>query len=254
MKLNWKIKSSAKIIFSATVIFALIGFVERQQLDKTCNKVIVDIENQYDNFFLNERDILDLVTGKGSNPMIGKTYDQLDLKGIERLALTNPYVENAEAYKDMAGNLVIYVEQKKPIARLILNNGTSAYITEKGSIMPVSSRYAARVALISGELVPKIIEHGGMEKPGFMEILDLLHFIKNNEFWQAQVTELEIDRNKNIVMYPQVTRQRIEFGKAENLEEKFGKLMIFYEKILPHKGWNHYTRVNVNYKDQIICE
>jgi cell division protein FtsQ len=55
-------------------------------------------------------------------------------------------------------------------------------------------------------------------------------------------------------MYPQVGKQYIEFGKAEQIEEKFSKLTIFYQKILPFKGWNTYKRVNLKYFNQIVCE
>jgi cell division protein FtsQ len=65
---------------------------------------------------------------------------------------------------------------------------------------------------------------------------------------------LEIDKNGDIKMYQQVGNQVIEFGDAEDIEEKFNKISLFYEEIIPSKGWNAYSRVNVKYKDQIICE
>ena len=55
-------------------------------------------------------------------------------------------------------------------------------------------------------------------------------------------------------MFPQVGGQLIEFGKPENLESKFKKLMIFYKEILPKHGWNAYERVNLEYEGQIIAE
>ena len=65
---------------------------------------------------------------------------------------------------------------------------------------------------------------------------------------------LTVDRNGYITLYPQVTKQYIEFGKPVSIEEKFLKLKVFYKKILPYKGWNHYTRVNIEFQDQIVCE
>jgi cell division protein FtsQ len=55
-------------------------------------------------------------------------------------------------------------------------------------------------------------------------------------------------------MYQQVGKQVIEFGEAKDIEEKFKKINLFYEEILPAKGWNTYSRVNVKYKGQIVCE
>ena len=61
-------------------------------------------------------------------------------------------------------------------------------------------------------------------------------------------------KDGEVELYPQVTKQKIEFGKPKDFEEKFSKLMTFYKEILPSKGWNYYERVNVKFKDQIICE
>ena len=55
-------------------------------------------------------------------------------------------------------------------------------------------------------------------------------------------------------MVPRKLDKYIEFGKAEQIEEKFSKLAIFYQKILPFKGWNTYNRVNLKYFNQIDCE
>jgi cell division protein FtsQ len=55
-------------------------------------------------------------------------------------------------------------------------------------------------------------------------------------------------------MYQQVGKEVIDFGKPEMIESKFEKIAIFYEEILPSKGWNTYSRVCVKFKNQIVCE
>jgi len=39
-----------------------------------------------------------------------------------------------------------------------------------------------------------------------------------------------------------------------DLEIKFKKLDIFFKEILPLRGWDAYQAVNVQYKDQIVCD
>ena len=87
-----------------------------------------------------------------------------------------------------------------------------------------------------------------------LALMSMLRFVESDPFWKAQVAQINIDRDWEMVLYPQVSKQYIEFGKPENLENKFKKLKIFYTRILPQQGWNNYVRVNVKYKDQIICE
>ena len=82
----------------------------------------------------------------------------------------------------------------------------------------------------------------------------MLHFIEMDEFLKAQIAQLEINELGEIVMYPQIGKQYIEFGKAENFEIKFRKLRAFYKEILPVKGWGTYQRVSLKYQNQIVCE
>ena len=63
-----------------------------------------------------------------------------------------------------------------------------------------------------------------------------------------------VDSNKNIVIHPYLSKQKIIFGYPDMLEEKFNKISLFYNKIIPLKGWNIYKSVNVKFKDQIICD
>ena len=86
------------------------------------------------------------------------------------------------------------------------------------------------------------------------DLLELIHFIEKDDFWKAQIAGMEIGRNKDIKLFQQVGKQVIEFGKPSDINEKFEKISVFYNEILPAKGWDAYQRVNVKYKDQIICE
>jgi cell division protein FtsQ len=63
-----------------------------------------------------------------------------------------------------------------------------------------------------------------------------------------------IKDNLDLELQPQVTKQIVEFGKAEEVEKKFRKLMAFYKNILPYKGWNTYERVSLKFNDQIVCK
>jgi cell division protein FtsQ len=86
------------------------------------------------------------------------------------------------------------------------------------------------------------------------QLMQMISVIHNDDFWKAQVTELDIDSKMRIRIIPQVGNETIEFGKPENIEVKFRKLKIFYKEILPTKGWNKYKRVNLEYEGQIVAE
>ena len=72
--------------------------------------------------------------------------------------------------------------------------------------------------------------------------------------WGAQIAEIKITKDGNITIYPQIGDYVIYYGKPTDLEYKFKKLSIFFKEILPLKGWDAYEAVNVQYKDQIVCD
>ena len=42
-------------------------------------------------------------------------------------------------------------------------------------------------------------------------------------------------------------------GKLENFEDKLARLKEFYKKGLNRVGWNKYSRINLEFSNQIIC-
>ena len=50
-----------------------------------------------------------------------------------------------------------------------------------------------------------------------------------------------------------VTEEEEKKKGTENMEEKFRKLKTFYHEGLNHVGWNKYSRISIEFSNQIIC-
>lgn len=111
--------------------------------------------------------------------------------------------------------------------------------------------YSARVPLLSGSYFAARRSLAS-EKDG--ALLALLQHIQQDPFWRAQIAELAVEQDGQVTMWPQVGNHRIELGTPTDLEAKFKKLKLFYKHVLPYKGWDRYSRVNVQYRNQIVCE
>jgi cell division protein FtsQ len=85
-------------------------------------------------------------------------------------------------------------------------------------------------------------------------LLPFFQFIENNEFWKAQISQIIVAKDGGIVLIPTIGTTRVDFGLPVNIENKFKKLFIFYQKVIPNKGWNKYSWVQLKYKNQLICE
>jgi len=254
MKFKFNLHRELKIVAAVLIVATIIAFTERKQGDVSIKDITIKIDNIQGNHFLDESDIIDLMQLKKDN-LRGTSIDRVSLKGIEKKISKQPFIKKADLYSDLKGNLVVRAELRRPIARIVRNDGPDGYIAEDGTIMPVSEKFTSRVVLVSGGYVPQLLKQNNMhEKEETQKILDLINTIRQDEFWSAQIAQLDIDSKTRITIFPQVGDERIEFGKAENTEVKFKKLMIFYKEILPRTGWNKYNRVNLEYEGQIVTE
>ncbi len=251
---NTKILKVVKIAMLPLIFLAAIGFVGKQQGSKIITKIDVNIDNHYDSYFIDVNDIMNMITENGNKRLIGTPFNQVNLKAIETNVGQHKFVQNSEVFKDLQGTLIVNVDQSIPIARVIQTDGPDAYISNTGNVLPVSEKFTARVMVIGGEYTSNLVKNDLPLDSASYKVFDLLQYIEKDKFWKTQIAQLDIDKTGDITLYPQVGKQIIEFGKAEDIHEKFNKLNIFYKQILPQKGWNAYGRVNLKFKNQIVCE
>lgn len=248
------IKREIRVTVALVAIGSLIAFSERKAGSWICHNIVIELDNETENHFLDEGDVLRLVNA-GQSTMIGTSMDNINLKQLEKKLKYDRHILDAEIFGDLKGNLVVKVELRRPIARIVRDDAPDAYVAEDGTIMSVSEKYTSRVVLISGAFTRKLVDAGNMyELEEGKQIMEMIDFIYDDRFWRSQVAQMDVDNSGDITIYPQVTGQRVEFGKPENVASKFRKLMIFYKEILPTRGWTKYEKVNLKYEGQIIAE
>jgi len=254
MKFKFNLKREIKIGAVVVVLVLLIAFTERKQDGVAVQEIQIKIENIEDNHFLDEDDILDLMQINQEN-IKGASLGEVGLKEIEKRIRNDRFVKEAQLYSDLKGNLVVKVELRRPIARIVRNDGPDGYISEDGVIMPVSEKFSSRVVLVSGMFVRRLLQQENMsDSEEGTQLMQMINLIREDDFWHAQIAQLDIDSKARITILPQVGDEVIQFGVPENLEEKLKKLKIFYKEILPTKGWGKYSRVNLEYEGQIVAE
>ncbi|HMV08783.1 MAG TPA: cell division protein FtsQ [Cyclobacteriaceae bacterium] len=254
MKINFNIKREIKITALLAVVFLLIAVSERKQGAIAVKNIVIKVENIEGNQFIDEGDVADLMQ-LGEENLKGASLESLNMKELEKRIRMNRFVKDAQLYSDLKGNLVVKAKLRRPIARLIRNDGPDGYIAEDGTVMPVSDKFTTRVVLISGSYIRGLLSLENLNKTKETKnLMAMLEMIREDDFWRAQIAQLDIDSKGRINILPQIGGQTIEFGVPDNLETKFKKMKIFYKEILPQKGWNTYKRVNLEYEGQIIAE
>ena len=241
------------------LLVGLISFTEVRHSGKHCQAVLVRLDAVDGHQFLTRRDVTGFLTNQGADPIIGKPFADLNFRQLEKRLSNYGLIKTCQISRDLPGNLIVNIEQPRPVARLIENGdglrpATGQYISEEGRFFALSMNYSARVLLVSGPYFSDLRMGNRRALPVDSPLMQLLRFVQNNPFWRAQLTELTVDRQGYVTMWPQVGHHRIEFGPPTDIETKFKKLKLLYSTILPAKGWERYSRISVQYRNQLVCE
>ncbi|MEN2283364.1 cell division protein [Algoriphagus sp. SE2] len=248
-----RIKKTLVFLVLCIVLIGFIGFVEKQTLYKTYQGAEIDINGVSGVYFVEEKEVQEILKAAFPELKAGLMLEEVRLKEVEQRLNGHPFIKSVEASLGQKGILHIKIEQHQPIARIARSYAADGYITVEGKVIPTSPSYTSRVLILQGKEAELIMEKGDVNEQ-MPELMDLINFIVNDDFWSAQIPELEINSKTDIQMMQQVGKQVIDFGGAQDIAEKFKKIEVFYKEILPRKGWNAYERVSVKFKDQIVCE
>lgn len=248
------------VILGGLIIISSVFFVELQQNSKRCKNVVVQLDNKAEYPFFTEKDIKNSITLQGADVIEGMSFSNINFKGLEKRVLKNRLIKKCDVFRDLSGNLVVKIEQQRPIGRILgglsnknqsITDEIGGYLTEQGDIIPLSGRFAARVVILSGDFLKK---SKNIKSSKGKNLIEFLKNLQQNSFWRAQITEVVVAEDGELTLIPQVGQHQIDFGLPEDAEIKFEKLKVFYKTVLPVSGWEKYHRVSVKFKNQIVCE
>lgn len=167
--------------------------------------------------------------------------ETLVLNELENALKSNPMIKTAEVYVTINGTLNAEIEQKTPIARV--NTNTSYYIDDEGFYMPLSNNYSARVPLVTGYV----------EKNNFKNVYKVASKISQDDFLKKNVIEIHQSTNKKIYLKLRQCKFLVQLGDVSFLDKKINNLKAFYQKNQKEKTLNNYSKVNLQFENQVVC-
>lgn len=229
------------------LFFVFVSFAEKSGNNLTCNKLSINFIDHDENNFLDKNEVIDiLVKTNGRNPK-RQVFKDMNLFEMEKALENNNYIENAEIYSDLSGELSVDIEHRMPVLRIISAGNNSYYLDKKGKRMPLSPNYTSRTLVATG-YSGNTSEHPTFEKDLFM----VSEIIRNDNFLKALIGQIYVNFEKEIILVPKVEDLIIVIGNTDDIQQKFKKLKIFYKQVLPVEGWNKYDKVDLRFKDQIV--
>ena len=129
-----------------------------------------------------------------------------------------------------------------------------------------SNLHTARVTVVTGDIPDKlngpnvqaILENDEDRKKYALEdIFYITNHVASDPFFDALIAQVQLEKNGDFILVPQVGGHIINFGAAKNEEHvktKFEKLKIFYTEGIPFEGWRKYSEISVKFDGQIVCK
>jgi cell division protein FtsQ len=251
-----------KILFIIPVLYIIIipVFLASSTSSTNCGGIMIDISDSSEYHFVTKKQLLNLAYGSSSR-IAGKPLKEVSVAAIESRIGGLRELKTAEVYPTIDGMIHVYVKQRNPVMRVMPEGGGDFFVDEDGVVVRRRNLYNPRLHIIEGNVnISNAMLNGvsvldtSIKKSILKDIFPLVNYINDDKFWSAQIDQIYVDDNDEINLIPRAGNQVIHLGTAENYEGKLRNLAAFYDKVLPTVGWNKYSVINLEYKDQIVCK
>ncbi len=243
------------VLFSAYFYFASI-LRTKGAANEICRSIRVTILDSNVNRFVSKEEVIGILNNSHLPP-IGRRIDSLNLNSIEELLNRRSAIKKSDVSIDREGLLNVFVTQRRPVLRIETPQG-GFYVDDSQYVFPLVHTFTSYVPIVSGN-IPINLHQGYRgtvdqeDRKWMTQIIKFGEFIDQNEFWRAQIQQIYISNNKDILLFTRVGNQVINFGSFDDIEYKFAKLDSFYNNVAPIYGWNKYSVINLKYSNQIVC-
>lgn len=273
-------KRGLKIALSAIVWVAIVAYLiwsgnlgERKRAEAYVHGVEIKIKDSSEISIIRTSDVERWIKSAGLYP-VDKHIDSVPLAKISDAVASHDFVKMVRTSVGLNGTVYITVSQRKPIMRVITDNGYDFYYTEDGYIVPAGRHSAHYVPVVTGRFpMPFPTSFSGplggdkddKEKNSdinyifIYKLINFVRYIEDNEFWNAQIVQINVlprsagQSEPEIELIPRVGNQVILLGSLDGYERRLDKLMTFYRKVAPAEGWDRWSYINLKYDGQVVC-
>jgi cell division protein FtsQ len=237
------------ILLAGTVVL-LVAAMSKKNNEKISG-VEINISGVQNNYFIDKNDVLDILQKENGKDLEKATVSSLDLTKMENRLQKDQWIKRAEMFFDNNNVLQIKITEREPVARIFTISGASFYIDSSLTRLPLSDKFSARLPVFTSfPTEVRILK----KRDSFLlnEIKILSQYIGAHPFWMAQIDQIDITPAASFELIPKLGNQIIRFGNITNYEEKFNKLLCFYKQVQTRVGWNKYSVLDVQFKNQVI--
>ena len=243
--------ASVWLLLGAGVIVLLVAAMSKKGTQSVA-RMEISITGVQNHYFIDKRDVKNILEKVNKKPLDHAVINSLDLVSMERELQKEKWIKNAEIFIDNNNVLQVKVLEREPVARIFTTTGASFYLDSSLMRLPLSKKFSARLPVFTNFPTDVIILTKA-DSALLRDIKVLGEFIEKDEFWMAQIDQVDITPDNTFELIPKVGNQVIRFGDMQNYKEKFNNLLAFYKNVQVKAGWNKYSILDVQYKNQVVA-
>lgn len=240
------------IAVGSACIVLLVAAVQKKD-EKRCKGFDISISGVSNNFFIGKEDVKKIIDEHAGKNAIGRSIAQFDLRSMEAALKKDVWIQDAQLFFDNNEILQVNVEEREPIARVFTTAGNTFYIDNASTRLPLSEKLSARVPVFTG-FPTDVIILSKSDSNLLNDIKNISGQIQADAFLMAMIEQVDITAQRNFEMIPKIGNQVIIFGDASDAVQKFYKLKLFYKKVMTKMGWDKYSVINLQYKNQVVAK
>ena len=249
MSVKTKIKTISWSLLGLCCVVLLVAAMKAKD-SKACSNIEINIKGTTKHMFIKQTDVVDVLNKNTIHA--GETLDEINLRKTEEQLKSNPWIKDAELFFDNHQILHVKISEREPVARVFTKSGESFYIDSSGLRLPVTENATARVIVFTSFPSDKKV----LSKSDSLVLNDIktiTQYINADSFLNAQTAQINITSQRTYEITPVVGDQVIRIGNADNLDEKFSKLLAFYKQIFKKVGFERYSIIDVQYEGQVVA-
>jgi len=243
--MDWKkiLFIALDVVLGIYVVLAMTAFNNPDEKLNVCSDVKVSIQEESTEGFLTEADVLNMLQ-QARISLLAKPMQQINTRQVEETLEGNDLIDNVECFKSVNGVVCINIVQRVPVVRVMAQNGDDYYVDNHNDVMQ-HNNYTCNL----------LVATGNISKPFASKVLaPVVRQIMSDSFWRNQVVQLNVLDDHSIELIPRVGSHVIYLGQGRDIARKLNRLQKFYTYGLSQTGWNRYSRISVEFDNQIICK
>jgi cell division protein FtsQ len=208
---------------------------------------ITIIKNSGEQFITESEMFAQLITNK--NIVVKATsIKNVNVKEIEAIAKNNPWVHSVEVFVSNNGVLNINITQREPVLRLLSESGSHYYLDSAVAIIPLKTENSMDVPVVTVNDIGMSVADQNIKA----QAVALCGYIKKDSFWNAMISQVSINDNREFELITSIAEHTILFGDTTSMADKFNRLFLFYREAIPKIGYDAYSVLNVKNVGQIV--